>query len=91
VLKKLAATGILAAAAAGVMLSAGPASASSGQTASIDPCAITVPGLYQPPSWCNTYAPAPYYPPTYYAPPTYYPGYHYGWDRWHHNPYHFHR
>jgi hypothetical protein len=94
VLKKLAATGILAAAATGVMLSAVPADASTGSQKAIDPC-VTVPGLYTPPAWCNTYTPpAAYYPPTYYAPPTYapptyYPGY--GWDRWHRNPWHWHR
>jgi hypothetical protein len=97
VLKKLTATGILAAAATGVMLFGGSASAdriSGGQaSATIDPCAVTVPSLYQPPAWCNTYAPAPYYPPpAYYPPSTYYPGgYNYGWNRWHHNPYHWHR
>jgi hypothetical protein len=95
VLKKLAATGVLAATATGVMLLAGPANATSGShPTSIDPC-ITVPGLYQPPAWCNTYAPPSFAPPTYYAPPayypptTYYPG-NYGWDRWHRNPWHYH-
>ena len=87
-LKKLAATGVLAATATGVMLLAGPANAGSHATA-VDPC-ITVPGLYQPPAWCNTYnAPPTYYaPPVYYPPTTYYPGY--GWDRWHHGPWHYH-
>jgi hypothetical protein len=90
VLKKLAATGVLAAAATGVMLFAGPADAASGRhPAAIDPC-ITVPGLYQPPAWCNVYAPPSYYAPPAYYPPTYYPG-SYGWDRWHRNPWHWHR
>jgi hypothetical protein len=94
VLKKLAATGILAAAGAGVMLSGGPAEAATAhQVASvaypIDPCYNVVPGAYTP-SWCNTYTT----PVTYVPPVTYYPGY--GWNRWHHGgwnrgPYHFHR
>jgi hypothetical protein len=89
VLKKLTATGILAAATAGVMLSGGPAEAdllSAHQaTASaaypVDPCYNIVPGVYTP-SWCNnTYTP----PVTYYPPTTYVPGYNYGgWNRWHH-------
>ncbi|MDN3360092.1 hypothetical protein [Actinomadura sp. DC4] len=93
-LRKLTATGILAAAVTGAMLSAGPANADRTSTAKIDPC-VTVPGFYQPPAWCNTYSTTPYYPPivTAPAPIGYYPGYGggYGWNRWHHNPYHWHR
>ena len=96
-LKKITATGILAAAATGVVLLGGPAGAnrlSAGPTSTpaaytINGCYYNTPGYYRP-SWCGVYPPATtYYPPTYYRP--YYPGYHYGWDRWHHNPYHFHR
>jgi len=98
VLKKLTATGILAAAATGVMLFGGSANAdllSAGQSAvpAVDPCYVSVPTLYRP-AWCSGYAPAPVYPPTTYDPPAtynppgvYYPGY--GWNRWHH-PYHWH-
>jgi hypothetical protein len=105
VLKKLTATGILAAATAGVMLSGGPAEAdllsAHPATASaaypVDPCLTLVPGVYRP-SWCTTYTP----PVTYYPPTTYYPGYNSGynpgynpgWNRWHHggwNHGHFHR
>jgi hypothetical protein len=91
VLKKLTATGILALAAAGVMLSGGPAqaevtSAHHASVADVYPvngCYNLVPGVYQP-SWCNTYAPpVTYYPPATYPPATYYPGYNYGWNRWH--------
>jgi hypothetical protein len=101
VLKKLTATGVLAAAATGVVLLGGPASADrlSGGPATI-PAAYTIgacynntPGYYRP-SWCGVYPPATtYYPSTYYAPTYYrpYPGYHYGWGRWHHNPYRFYR
>lgn len=102
-LKKLTATGILAAATAGVMLSGGPAEADllSAQPATastaypVDPCYNIVPGVYTP-SWCTNYTP----PTTVYPPTTYYPGYNpgynYGWNRWHHGgwnrgPYHFHR
>jgi hypothetical protein len=95
VLKKLTATGILAAAATGVMLFGGPAEAdtfSAHQAAvsnvyPVDGCYNVVPGFYQP-SWCSNYAPVTYYPPTTYPPTaypptTYYPGYNYGWNRWH--------
>jgi hypothetical protein len=97
-LKKLTATGIVAGAATGVMLFSGPAGAArlaAGRTTvpaayTVGACDLAVLGLYQP-AWCNTYAPTPYYPPpAYYPPTTYYPGYHYGWDRWHRNPYHVH-
>jgi hypothetical protein len=101
VIKKLTATGILAAATAGVMLSGGPAEAdllsahqaTASVTYPIDPCYNIVPGAYTP-SWCNTYTT----PVTYVPPVQYYPGY--GWNRWHHGgwnngwnrgPYHFHR
>jgi hypothetical protein len=82
VLKKLAATGILAAAGTSVMLLGGPAAhADRAVQASypINPC-YTAPGYYTP-SWCVN-APA-YYPPA----TTYYPGYagygNWGWNRWH--------
>jgi hypothetical protein len=102
VLKKLTATGILAAATAGVMLSGGPAEAdllSAHQAATsaaypVDPCYNVVPGVYTP-SWCTNYTPITT-PIAYYPRATYYPGYNYGWNRWHHGgwnrgPYHFHR
>jgi hypothetical protein len=92
VLKKLTATGILAAAGTGVMLLGGPAHADRAVQATypINPC-YTAPGYYQP-AWCANPAPA-YYPST-----TYYPGYpgyaNWGWNRWHHGawryPYRFH-
>ncbi len=95
-LKKLTATGILAGAAAGVVLLGGPAHATRPAAISDVPaaCVYTTPG-YVPPDWCANYVPNPYAPPVAYAPPTtyyppvtvirpapYYPGY--GWDRGHH-------
>jgi hypothetical protein len=86
VLKKLAATGIVATAATGVMLLGGPANAdrlSADQTTV--PAAFPVPGCYYAqlgafqPSWCSNYLPTTYYPPV-----TYYPGYQPGWGGWHH-------
>jgi hypothetical protein len=101
VLKKLTATGILAGAATGAILLAGPAHAdrlAAGPSTAKYPypaaCYYTTPG-YIPPAWCNTYvAPAPVvYPPT-----TYWPGggYGYGWNRWNHGgwggyPHYWHR
>jgi hypothetical protein len=89
VLKKIAATGVLAAATAGVLLSAGPASAervSAGRDiVPVNSCYYVLPGTV-PPAWCN-------YPATTYYPPTvYYPGYGYGgWNRWHGGWHRWHR
>ncbi|GAA4571446.1 hypothetical protein [Planotetraspora kaengkrachanensis] len=92
-LKKLIATGIVAAAATGVMLLGGPANA---DRLSVNRTAVpaTYPvhcysGLgYYKPTWCRNYRPTTYYrPTTHYQPATYYPGHHHGWDRddrWHH-------
>lgn len=93
VLKKITATGLLAAAATGVMLSGGSASAeraSAGQTVYRD-CYYTAPGYYQP-GWCNGYAPPTYVPPVSVYPGVPY-GYGYGWGRWRGgwDRYHFHR
>lgn len=104
VLKKLTATGILAGAATGVVLFAGPAHASRLAAVSDLPaaCDYTTTG-YVPPAWCADYLPNPYAPPVAYAPPPayyppvtvyppapYYPGYNYGWHHGGH-PHHWHR
>ena len=96
-LKKLTATGILAGAATSVVLLGGPAqadrlAASPSAVADVPAaCYYTTPG-YVPPAWCSSHVPTQYYvPTTYYPSTTYYPGYNYGWNRWHHNPYHWHR
>ncbi|GII55408.1 hypothetical protein Pth03_37970 [Planotetraspora thailandica] len=89
-LKKLIATGIVAAAATGVVLLGGPANADSlhaNRTAVLHPVhCYNGPGYYRP-TWCRNYRPTTYYPTTYY------PGHRYSWDRdrnwdrgdrWHH-------
>jgi hypothetical protein len=100
VLKKLTATGIMAAAATGVMLLGGQANAdriATGRTAvsdvyPVDSCYYNYnTPVYYRPAWCANYPSVTIYPPTTtYAPPAaYYPGY-YGWNRWHRYPWHFH-
>lgn len=93
-LKKLTATGIVAAAAAGVMSLSGPANAdslSANRTTVAHPgndCHYVPPGHYRP-AWCEDESPNTGYD-------TYNPGYYNGWDRdrWHRwnqwNRYQFH-
>lgn len=98
-LKKLTATGIVAAAATGVMLLGGSAHADRLSTKA--PAAYAIIGCYYgvnsyQPGWCGVHPPTTYYQPvtppvTYYPPTTYHPGNHYGWDRWHNRPFHYHR
>jgi hypothetical protein len=85
VLKKLTAAGILAAAASGVVLFSGAANADllAGHR-TVAPATGSIVGcyagqVYYQPAWCTNAPPVGVYP-GYQG----YPGYHLGWDRWHH-------